>query len=181
MKQNLHIKRGQTIAAEREAAESELQRLQTRKRLKRKHRNSVILVLLLMGALAALGYVTMRDYVNQEEEEVLDDSQATTIKAEIVDEMGRTQISERTKQYIARIEGDFRDLGYTLTRVTLPANTSRELLVDLADQKPYFRVSLDRDTAVSAEDAVRMLKYLAEHKLEPTYVDVRIEGKAYYK
>ena len=180
MKQRTRIKRGQTIAAEREAAESESERMQARKQLKRKHRASVILVLLLMVVLGGLGYVTMRDMVEDNNTLETNEEEAV-VAAEIVDEMGRDQISERTRQYIAQIEGDFKDLGYKVTRVTLPMNTSRELLVDLADQKPYFRVSLDRETAVSAEDAVRMLKYLNEHKLEPTYVDVRIEGKAYYK
>lgn len=181
MKQKTHIKRGQTIAAEREYAESESQRMQMRKQAKRKHRASVIVVLLLMVVLAALGYFTLQDVVRQEQDIAVEDDKEVAVTTEIVDEMGREQISERTKQYIAQIEQDFKDLGYTVTRVTLPMNSSREILIDLADQKPYFRVSLDRGTAVSAEDVVRMIKYLGQHKLTPTYADVRIEGKAYYK
>lgn len=179
MKQKAHIKRGQTIAAEREHAESESERLQARKQLKRKHRTSVFLVLLLMVVLGVLGYKSFQEMMEIEDEEIVTENVGIT--AEIVDEMGREQISERMRQYIVQIEGDFKDLGFNVTRVTLPANMSRELLIDLDGQKPYIKVSLDRGTAVSAEDVVRVLKYLAENNLEPAYIDVRIEGKAYYK
>ena len=45
----------------------------------------------------------------------------------------------------------------------------------------YFKVSLDRGTGVTAEDISRMLKYLQDRGLTPGYVDVRVEGKAYYQ
>ena len=41
---------------------------------------------------------------------------------------------------------------------------------------------MDRDTAVSAEDAFRMVRYLENQGItEYQYIDVRLPGKAYWK
>ena len=72
-------------------------------------------------------------------------------------------------------------LGLKVTKVVLPTGKSRELYVDIEGVEAYFKVNIDRGTAVSAEDIERMARYLGEQDLHPSYVDVRIEGKAYYK
>ncbi len=66
------------------------------------------------------------------------------VTAEIVDESGRGQISMRMREYIIQLEEDFKVLGYTVTKVILPATTSRELYVDLCGETMYFKVSMDR-------------------------------------
>lgn len=180
-KQKLRIKRGQTIVAEREQVESDSERLQVRKHLRRRRTFSVIIVVLLIAVLGLWGYKNLRGVVEEVRYPNDADVSEAKISAEVVDETGRERISERMRQYIIQVEQDFRDLGYRVTRVVLPINTSREIYVDLADQKPYFKINMDRDAAVSVEDAVRMLNYLEKNQLEPTYVDVRLEGKAYYK
>lgn len=103
------------------------------------------------------------------------------ISAEVVDEEGSEQLSSRMKAYIAQLEQDFRDLGMQVIRVTLPAGKSREVYVDLGGVETYLKLSVDRATAISAEDAKRALKYLEDHDAHPTYVDLRVEGKAYYQ
>lgn len=172
---------GQTIVAEREHAESESERMQARKRAKRKQRTSVMMVVLMLIILGLMAYLGVKEM----SKEYVDDSAGVVgdyqIVAEIVDEDNRGQISARVRDYIAQLEQDFRDLGYTVTKVILPTGTSRELYVDLDGQTEYFKVTTDRETAVTAEDAVRMIKYLEERDLHPEYVDVRVEGKAYYK
>ena len=174
------VKRGQTIVAERERAESDSERMLARKQLRRKRMRSVVTACLMLAILGLLTYLGARELVGfgQREATVAEEKKVT---AEIVDESGRGQISTRMKEYIIRIEEDFRALGYTVTRVTLPVATSRELYVDLAGETTYFKVSMDRDAAVTAEDAERMLRHLREKDLHPEYVDVRIDGKAYYK
>lgn len=174
------MKRGRTIVAERERVESDSERMQARKRARRKRLAAAVLV---GGLIVMVGWLTLRGvrsviggYETEPTETVVYE-----IKAEIVDEDQRGQISARVKNYIGQLEQDFRDLGKTVRRVVLPAGTSRELYVDLEDEEVYFKVNMDRDSAVSAEDAVRMLKYLEERDLKPEYVDVRIDGRAYYK
>lgn len=174
------IKRGQTIVAEREWAESESERMQTRKRVRRKRMTSVILVILMVTILGLLTYMGAKN-VAEEVAQVSEKNATYVVKAEIVDETGHEQISSRTREYIGLLEQDFKDMGYIVTRVTLPAGMSRELYVDLNGEDVYFKVNMDRDTAVTVEDAVRMLKYLRDKDIHPSYVDVRLDGKAYYK
>ncbi len=173
---------GQTIVAEREQAETESERMMARRKVRRKHTVSVILVLLVVtvvGLVIFLGAkeISKRDEVTPGE----DRAENQQILAEIVDEDNKGQISTRVRTYIAELEQDFRDLGYRVARVTLPTGTSRELYVDLDGQTTYFKINMDRGSAVSAEDAERMIRYLRERDLHPEYVDVRVEGKAYYK
>lgn len=174
------VKRGQTIVAERERAESDSERMQARKQLRRKRMRAVVSACLMLAILGLLAYSGAKELVGlgKPETEVVEEKKVT---AEIVDESGRGQISARMREYIIQLEEDFRALGYTVTKVILPVNTSRELYIDLAGETTYFKVSMDRGAAVTAEDAERMLRYLRERELTPEYVDVRIEGKAYYK
>lgn len=174
------MKRGQTIVAEREQAESESERLQERKRIHRKRRNSVISAIVVLSALGVLAYVTGKNAMMEYETSKVQEEEYV-IKAKIVDEDNRGQISTRTKNYIAQLEQDMRDLGYTITQVVLPTGTSRELYVDVEGVETYLKVNTDRDTAVTAEDADRVLRYLEEKDLTPAYADIRVEGRAYYK
>ncbi len=175
------MKRGQTIAAERERVESESERLLERKKIRRKRRRSVLLGLVFLLVLGALLYITGRNAMERYEQENKPEMKEYILKARIVDEDNRGQISERTKEYAALLEQDLQDLGYTVTQIILPSGTSRELYVDIEGEEAYIKVSTDRDTAVIAEDTDRMLKYLKKNDLHPGYVDVRVEGKGYYK
>lgn len=174
------MKRGQTIVAERERVESESERLLARKKVRRKHFCAVLAGVLMLAILVILGYLGVKQLVDGAEATIKDEP-AYQIQAEIVDEDNTGQISSRVKAYIAQLEQDFQELGYKVKRVTLPTGTSRELYVDLEGVEMYFKVTIDRDAAVTAEDAERMIRYLAERDIHPTYVDVRIDGKAYYK
>lgn len=173
---------GQTIVAEREWAESESDRMLARKKAHRKQTTSILVVVVLVVILGVLAYLGIRQLSAKQAQVITGtESEEIIIKTQVIDEDGRGQISTRTKEYIARLEQDFRDLGYEVVKVTLPTGVSRDLYVDLAGREMYFKVNVDRDAAISAEDAVRMLRYLEERDLHPAYVDVRIDGKAYYK
>lgn len=174
------VKRGQTIVAERERAESDSERMLARKQLRRKRMRSVVTACLMLTILGLLTYLGAKELVGfgKREAEIVEEKK---VAAQIIDESGRGQISTRMKEYMVQLEEDFRELGYTVTKITLPVATSRELYIDLAGETTYFKVSMDRDAAVTAEDAVRMMQYLRDKDLHPEYVDVRIDGKAYYK
>jgi len=175
------MRAGQTIVAERERAESESERMQARKKAHRKKTTSVFMALLMMAIVGLICYIAVKEFSEQHRQAQEEISEEVRINAQIVDEDNGGQISMRVKEYIAQLESDFQDLGYRVVKVTLPTGTSRELYVDLEGKEMYFKINIDRDTAVSAEDVKRMLKYLEERDLHPEYVDVRVEGKAYYK
>lgn len=173
------IRRGQTITAERERVESEAERLKIRKRKKRRKRRAVVTLVLLI----AIGYLAGYTFLYQWSREriVIEVEPEYQIKAEIIDENGAKQISVRVESYIALLEQDLTDLGVHVIKFILPTGTSRELYVDVEGVNYYFKVSMDRDAAMTAEDMVRMMKYLREREISPEYVDVRVQGKAYYK
>lgn len=173
------MKLGRTIVAERERAESDSERMMARKKAHRKQRTSVVVVLLMGVILGLILYIGVNE-LNERREEA-DEVAEVEIKAQVIDEDNRGRISTRTKVYIAQLEKDLAALGYTVTKVTLPTGTSRELYVDLEGKTGYFKVNLDRETAVTAEDMDRMVRYLEKNGVEPEYVDVRLEEKAYYK
>ena len=83
-------------------------------------------------------------------------------------------------EVIAKI--DLKDIGLTLNRVVVPIGKNREIdiYIDGYDEY-YFKLNVDRETAVGAEDTKRMIAFLTERDLHPQYVDVRVKGKAYYK
>lgn len=182
---NQTLKSGRTIVAERERAESESERMLARKKAHRKHTTSVVIVLLMAVVLALVAYMTGKEMIKKQDvvpsEEV---GNETVIRAPVVDEESggaSAQLSVRMREFIATLEEDLRAKGYQVAKVTLPVGKSRERYVDLEGVDSYFKVSVNRNTAVSAEDAERMVRYLAEHDLHPSYVDIRVEGKAYYQ
>lgn len=176
------MRRGRTIVAERERAESDSERMQARKKAHKKHNHAVLIVVLMAVILGLSGYMGVRELTKARTEIAQKNEPEYLIEAQIIDEDNRGQISSRMRQYISYLEGDFRDLGYKVKKVTLPTGMLRELYVDLEGVEPfYFKVDLDRGTAETAEDAVRMINYLNERDLKPEYVDVRVEGKAYFK
>lgn len=179
-KRSRGVRLGQTIVAEREYVESESERMLARKKAHRRQTTSILIVALMLLVLGLAFYLGMKELTITPEIEV-DNENSYQIKAEIVDEDRRGQISSRVRTYVANLEQDLQDLGFKVRRVTLPTGASRALYVDIEGQEAYFKVNIDRDAAVTAEDIERVTRYLKENDLHPGYVDVRVEGKAYYK
>lgn len=171
---------GQTIVAEREQAESESTRMQARRKAHRRRTTSVFVVALMLAILVLVGYLGFKEWAQVPiiEEET---KTAYQIKAPIVDEDNRGQVSGRVRTYIEQLEQNLQSRGLKLSRVTLPTGSSRALYVDIDGQEAYFKVDIDRGAGVTAEDIERMGRYLQEHDLHPSYVDVRVAGRAYYK
>ena len=91
-------------------------------------------------------------------------------------------ITTRMKNYIGQAEVDFRDLGYTPEKAVIPSGSIREVDFYLKDQPGYVKMIIDRDTAPSVEDADRLIRYLKGQNIDQfEYIDVRLEGKAYWK
>ena len=174
------MKLGQTIVAERERVESDSERMRARKAQRRKRGAAVVIGVLMVVILGVLLWLGARQLLDQPQD-LAEVAEMYEIQAEIVDEDNTGRISERVRGYIGQLEQDLADLGYKVTRVTLPTGTSRELYVDLEGVEWFFKVTTDRDAAMTAEDMERMVRYLRERDLKPAYVDVRVEGKAFYK
>ena len=90
-------------------------------------------------------------------------------------------MSDRVKEFVVRLENDMKSEGMTIDRIVLPYQKARQIDVYVVGRKEYYKLSIDRDSAVQAEDLGRMSRYLDNKSISCEYVDLRVEGKAFYK
>lgn len=172
---------GKTIAGSaNENRQRNLEHIANRK--KKQIRNAIITVALLGAAIAIVialaGY--FRDLAAEREALIQEDNPLTPTVT-IVDENVGNNLSERAKLFVARLEKDAKDYNLEIDHVVLPYQKARELDIYLKDRGEYYKMTTERGSAVQMEDAERMIRYLDEKGLHPSYVDLRVEGKAYYK
>ena len=164
------------------------ERAVTNKKIKRRQISRVIFVSIVFIAIAVILIILGRSFFSKRElEQPAPTIAATTYAPTIVilDEDAAATggvISGRMKDYIGQAEADFKDLGYTPQKAVLPTGTVREIHLYLSGYTGFIKMTVDRPTAVSVEDADRMIRYLATQGITDfSYIDVRIDGKAYWK
>lgn len=185
------IRAGRTIGEKREHLETRNERAAARKKDKHKNTRRIVIVTLGFVALIAILVVLAITFFGEHNDDNLPISPAEDINItyeptiEIIDEDASAtggKITARMRQYIGQAEADFKELGYTPTRVILPAGAIREVDFYLEGYPGFIKLIIDRPTAVSVEDADRMLRYLAEQGItEFQYIDVRIDKQAYWR
>lgn len=186
-RENRHstIKSGRTIGEKRERLETKNERNAARKKDKQKKVlrvfftvfGFVVLIVILVG-LSSLFFNHEADVAPEESTE----NSNPTIEIADEDSTSGSQITTRMNTYIARAEKDFRDLGYTPTKAIIPSGSIREVDLRLDGYTGFIKMTIDRGSAVSAEDADRMIRYLSGMGVSDfSYIDVRIDGKAYWK
>lgn len=89
--------------------------------------------------------------------------------------------SNRFLGFIGRLLASAEERALSVSRVTLPAGTTRQVEVVFTGKATKYRVSVDRSAGQQVEDIHRISSYLSKRSINPGYVDVRLEGKAYYK
>ena len=89
--------------------------------------------------------------------------------------------SNRFLSFVGQVVGDLQDEGLTVTKAIIPTLTTRQLEIHIKGVKPYFKLTIDRSAGEQSEDIVRIVRYFKKHGTNPTYVDVRVQGKAFYK
>lgn len=176
---------GRTIGEKREKLETANERAAARKKDKRRQTIRVGLTTIGFLLLAVLVATLFLAFFSTSEVAVEDNNYDTNVyepTIEIIDEAGGEGISARMRAWIGQAERDFRDLGYTPVRVVVPAEAIREVDFYLEGYTGFIKLVIDRGTAVSVEDADRMIRYLASNGTgDFTYIDVRVEGKGYWK
>lgn len=107
---------------------------------------------------------------------------------QVVDETGirandnQILVSNRFLAFIGRAVGQLADQGFTVTKIVLPANTTRQIVVSVEGVGYAVKLSVDRPAGEQAQDAARSIRYLARQGIQPKeYIDVRVGGRAYYK
>lgn len=89
--------------------------------------------------------------------------------------------SERMIHYVGRLVALLKTAGYDVEKIELPVATSHEVDVQIPGKAYVIKTNLDRDPAGQVADIVNAIKYLDTNKLSPTYADVRVSSRLYYK
>lgn len=177
-------KSGRTIGERREKMETASERAAIHKKNEKKQKYRLAFTVLGF-ALAAVVIVwgVKFFFENREPENYTPEYEVPyTPTIEVVDEAGHGEITSRMKEYIGQAEADFRELGYVPIKAVIPKSGVREVDFYLNEHPGFIKLIIDRPTGVSVEDADRMIRYLSSQGVaEYTYIDVRIEGKAYWK
>lgn len=180
------LKSGRTIGEKREKLETANERMLARQKDKRKKHFRVLFVSIGFLLLAAILVVIYFEFFHEDNQPISAPVEETTYTptVEIIDEDASSggEITSRMKDYIGQAEADFKSLGYSPTKVVIPTNTIREVDFYLEGYSGFIKMFIDRPTAVSVEDADRMLRYLTGQGInEFQYIDVRLFHKAYWK
>lgn len=186
---------GRTIGAKRERLETRNERMAARKKDKKRAVRRVVLTI--VGFLAISGIlIYLCFYIfkpkdpeavgagNDDIAKMGEQEEELRPTIEVVDEDATkdSKISGRMSEYIALVERDFQDLGYKPVKAVVPTGAIREVDFYLDGISGFIKTTIDRDAAMTVEDADRMIRYLNEQGVsEFSYIDVRIERRAYYK
>lgn len=106
---------------------------------------------------------------------------------QIVDEAGAafqpgaTVTSTRFLSFVGRIVSLAGEQGMVVTEARLPLGTTREVVVKVSGLPYDFRLSIDRGAGEQVEDMGRVEEYLRVRNLSPRYVDLRVDGRAFYQ
>ncbi len=191
LNRNSTIRSGRTIGEKREKLETRNERIAARKKDKKKATRRVIFTtaaFIAVGAgivylcIALLNFSWSAPVITENPVATEPEARPTI---EVVDEDASAaggKITSRMLSYIAQAEQDLRDQGYTPTKAVIPTGAIREVDFYLDGYPGFIKMTIDRGSAVSAEDTARMLRYLASINVsEFQYIDVRIDGRAYWK
>ena len=107
---------------------------------------------------------------------------AQTIEVVDEDSSNKDALTARMKEYIGQLEYDLKELGLNPVRAIIRPQAIREVDIFLKDHNGYLKTIIDRGAGVTAEDALRMLKYLEEQGITDfEYIDLRVDNKAYWR
>lgn len=120
------------------------------------------------------GIVFNRNYGSTPSVEIIDNSGIQSVS-------GQSIASDRFLGFVGRVIAESSKRDMTVTTVTIPALTTRQVLVNIDGQRTAYRLSIDRGAGEQVEDMSRVVGYLTQNNLKPEYADLRVKGKAYYR
>ena len=180
---------GRTIGEKRERLETRNERAAARKKDKKKATRRVVFTILGFLVLGVAVVMVVRNFIFTNEPEPLAQTTEPTPEyhptIEVIDEdasASEGKITSRMETYIGKLERDFKDLGYKPVKAVIPTGSIREVDFYLEGHPGFIKTTIDRDSAVTAEDADRLIRYLAGQGItDYQYLDVRLPGRAFWK
>ena len=188
LNKNSRLKSGRTIGERRERLETANERQEARKKVKKRQTFRVGFTVVLFTVVAVAVIVLIIVFLKNRAENEVETTPTIVVKTyqptiEIIDENASAGgITTRMSEYIGQLETDLKDLSLTPVKAVIPAGSIREVDIYLDGYTGFIKTTIDRGTGVTAEDTERMLRYLKEQGIgEFQYIDIRIDGKAYWK
>ena len=183
------IMSGRTIGEKRERLETRNERAAARKKDKKKAARRVFFTILGFVMLGVAAVLVARNFIVKNEPEPIAEQSEPIPEyrptIEIIDEdssAAEGKITSRMESFIGKLERDFKDLGYRPAKAVIPTGSIREVDFYLESHPGFVKTTIDRDSAVTAEDADRLIRYLAGQGIaEYQYIDVRLPGRAFWK
>lgn len=179
---------GRTIGEAREKLETSNERALARKKDKQKKALRILLSSTVFLAIIVVAIILLVNFIDSSKEPTVEEPNQTVIdytpSIEIIDEgaSNNSTITNRMREYIGQIEFDLKELGLQPVKAVIRPEAIREVDIYLEGYNGYLKTITDRSAGVTAEDAIRMLKYLeAQGITDFEYIDLRIDNKAYWK
>ena len=122
----------------------------------------------------ATGVVFSRNYGPAPSLKIVDNSGIEASSSQVV-------ASNRFLSFVGQLISGANGNSLTVAKVTIPAFTTRQVAVTLKGERTEYRLSVDRSVGQQVEDMARVHRYLKRNGITPRYVDIRVEGKAFYK
>ena len=122
----------------------------------------------------AKGVAFERNFYQNPSVQIVDESGAAL-------QQGALIASNQFLSFVGRVVALSKAKGYMVTDAILPAGTTRELEIKISGVAPLVKLSTDRPAGEQVEDMARSLVYLTSHAQAPSYIDVRVSGKAFYQ
>ena len=178
---------GRTIGEKRERLETKRERAVAREKDKRKNRIRIISVSLGFVALIVILIILAHTFLNHASEPAVTiepESETVFIPTIPIEDASssKAEITTRMQTYIGMLEADLKAYGYQPTKAIIPVDGIREVDIYIDGRPGFIKTTIDRGSGVTAEDTDRMLRYLEGQGItEYEYIDVRIDGRAFWK
>lgn len=94
---------------------------------------------------------------------------------------GQAIASNRFLSFVGRLVGFSQQRGYAVEQVIIPVGTTRQIDLKIKGISYTIKCSIDRSAGEQAEDLDRSIKNLQQRGITPSFIDVRVSGKAFYQ
>jgi len=96
-------------------------------------------------------------------------------------EKGQAVVSNKFLKFVGRLVEEAINKGYFITEAIIPPQKTREVDIKLKGRGTIIKLAIDREVTGQIEDMNRVLLYMDKTTIQPSYIDIRISGKAFYK
>lgn len=94
---------------------------------------------------------------------------------------GQAIASNSFLSFIGQVVGLAVQNSKTVTQITIPQATTRQIEVSLAGVPYPIKLTVDRAVPEQVEDMIRAIDWMQAHNQTPEYIDVRVGGRAFYR